>query len=273
MDVVVTPPAEHLDMDADRLDPHPDDGRREFPDGEAIVRLEDVDSYEEVMLVHAGMPTPDSGLSYLLGALDLLKQHDVRTELFFTYMPFGMQDEAFHDGTLNRARALLDLLEGYYGLEQVHAVDPHFAHRDWVDEYAFEAVHTFPLFDDVIDMDEYVVVGPDLGAVKRFGIEGFTKHRVNSFTVDIGGDAGDLEGKDVVVFDDVIETGGTMVEAYETVKDEGADRVEAAAVHGVLEDGIERVRDTFDGTYLSNSIGGHGFEVAVEPLVREAAGR
>lgn len=272
MELVVTPPAEHLDLEARQLSPHPDDGRRQFPDGETYVRIERLDELEEVMLVHAGMPGPNEGLSYLLGALDLFRQQDIRTELFFTYMPFGMQDEAFHDGSLNRARALLEMLEGYYDVDQVHAVDPHFGHRDWLDAYAFEAINTFPLFDEVVDMEEYVVVGPDLGAVKRFGIEGFTKRRVNSFTVDIGGDAGDLQGRDVLVFDDIVETGGTLVEAYETVREQGADRVEAAVVHGVLDEGIERAREAYDGLYLSNSIGGHEADVRVEPLVREAAG-
>ncbi|MDY6778044.1 MAG: hypothetical protein SVU32_05220, partial [Candidatus Nanohaloarchaea archaeon] len=204
---IVTPSAEHLDLEAETLVRHPDNDVRAFPDGEVYIQLDDVEELDEALVVHAGMPEPNRGLSYLTGLLDLLAGHDVRTEVFFSYMPYGMQDEVFFDGSLNYARALLRRLTGYYGVQQVHVVDAHFCHRPWTEEFPFQCVHAFPLLAEDIDMEPCTVLGPDRGAEKRFGIESFSKQRENSYTVSIEGD-GDVEGKNVLVFDDIIETGG-----------------------------------------------------------------
>ena len=66
MDVLLTPSAEHLDLDGHRLAHHPSNDRRQFPDGEVYVQLPDVES-DQVALVHAGQPHPNRGLAYLYG--------------------------------------------------------------------------------------------------------------------------------------------------------------------------------------------------------------
>ncbi|MDY6777225.1 MAG: phosphoribosyltransferase family protein, partial [Candidatus Nanohaloarchaea archaeon] len=90
----------------------------------------------------------------------------------------------------------------------------------------------------------------------------------NSYTVSIEGES-DVEGKNVLVFDDIIETGGTMVEMFETLQEQGAERIEAAAVHGVLDDGVERVASTYDDLHLTNSIANEAATTGIEPLVKE----
>lgn len=268
MAVVLTPSAEHLDLPGDTLAPHPQNDIRQFPDGEAYVQLPDVEKYDEATVVHSGMPDPNTGLQYLFGVLDLLKQHDVPTTVCFTYMPYGMQDAAFFDGNANRARSLLEVLTEYYDVDTVYTVDAHFAHRDWISAYPIENLHVFPEIDNYVAMNDYVVVGPDQGAVDRFGIPGFNKKRNGVSTVDVSGDL-DVEGKNVVVFDDIIETGSTMVTTHNVLKNQGADRVVAAAAHGVLNGGVERVRTTYDQLYLANTIDTPHVNVSLEPVLRD----
>lgn len=265
MDLLVTPPAEHLSLDAARLREHPDGGRR-FPDGEVYVRLPPL--AEAVVLVHAGQPAPNEGLAYLYGALAALRERGHAVRLVFTYTPYCRQDLAFEEGTLNYARAMVSDLEDC--VERIYAVDPHFAHREWVEGHAVERIRALPAVRDAVGMEEYAVVGPDLGAVERFGLEGFRKERTAG-GVSLGGEL-DVEGEDVLVFDDMIATGETMVAARERLLEQGAATVQAAAVHGVLAEGVERVRAAFDGLYLTNSIAERGGEVRVEPLIRGAVG-
>ncbi|MDY6774011.1 MAG: hypothetical protein SVS85_02325, partial [Candidatus Nanohaloarchaea archaeon] len=106
---------------------------------------------------------------YLYGILERLREEGISTEVLFTYFPYGMQDEEFFEGTLNRARSILRKLEDYYSVESIRAVDAHFPHRDWTSEFAFRNLSSFPLIREEVGMEDYMVVGPDLGAVNRFG--------------------------------------------------------------------------------------------------------
>ncbi|WP_306060885.1 ribose-phosphate diphosphokinase [Natronococcus wangiae] len=268
MEIIVTPTAEHLELDARQLDPHPRNESRQFPDGEVYVQLESVDEIETALVVHSGQPHPNRGLAYLYGLLDLLTERDVLITLCFTYAPYGMQDKQFYSGAVNYARAILKHVS-QYPVRQVYAVDPHFSHRDWVTEYPLTPLQAFSLVQKQVDddLDDYVIVGPDLGAVDRFGIPSFEKTRKGAYDVELEGEL-DVEGRNVLVFDDLIETGGTMVAAYERLKDQGAETVVAAAVHGVLDEGIQRIKDTYDGLYLTNTVATDAATVSIEPLVR-----
>ncbi|MDY6774012.1 MAG: phosphoribosyltransferase family protein, partial [Candidatus Nanohaloarchaea archaeon] len=78
----------------------------------------------------------------------------------------------------------------------------------------------------------------------------------------------DVAGEDVLVFDDIVETGSTMVEAYRELEEQEADRIEAAAVHGVLEEGVERAANVFDRFYLTNTVERDYANISVEPLLK-----
>lgn len=272
LDIIVTPSAEHLELDALQLAFHPQNESRCFPDDEVYVQLERLDAVEETVLVHAGQPHPNRGLAYLYGALELLQEHDCSVTLVFPYVPYCRQDKAFYDGTLNYVRSVLRKATQYYGVARIYAVDPHFSHRDWVREVPLEIVRAFPLIQDHVAMDDYVVVGPDLGAVERFGVPGFEKDRESAYDVELTGTL-DVEGKNVLVYDDLIATGATMVTAFDRLKEQGAKTVEAAAVHGVLDEGVQRVRDTYEALYLTNTIANDAANIRIEPMIEDIVHR
>jgi ribose-phosphate pyrophosphokinase len=269
---IVTPSAEHLGVAARRLGDHPDDGGRRFPDGEVYVRLGGLDGVDDAVLVHAGQPHPNRGLAYLYGALERLREAGCSVTLVFTYVPYSRQDRAFHEGALNYVRSLLRKTVRYYGVDRIYAVDPHFGHREWVRDLPLEPLRAFPLVRDRVAMDDYVVVGPDTGAVERFGVPGYEKERTGAADVELSGEL-DVAGSNVLVFDDLIATGGTMVGAYDRLKDQGAERVEAAAVHGVVDAGVRRVGETYEALYLTNTVDTAASNVPVEPLVEDVLPR
>lgn len=271
MEYVLTPTAEHFDLEARRLASHPHNDTRTFPDGEVYVQLEDVDAIDHATVVHAGQPDPNRGLAYLYGLLDLLAERDCPTTLVFSYVPYCRQDRDFHGGTLNYARSLLRTVTDCYAVERVLAIDPHFSHRSWFRSFPIERLRAWPLIEARVEMDDYVVVGPDLGAVERFDVEGFEKSRHGAYDVELSGSLA-VDGRNVLVFDDLVATGGTMVRAYRRLKEQGAATVQAAAVHGVIDDGVRRVSEIYDGFYLTNSVASDAATVSIEPLLEDAVG-
>lgn len=268
MELLCTPPAEHLALDATTLEPHPESGERRFPDGETYVQVPDIDA-DRVMVVHSGQPGPDHGLATLYATLAGLAGRDHEVELFFTYQPYSRHDAAFFPGTVNRARDVLTTVTDRYDVEQVHAIDPHYGHRGWTGEFPLEIHRSFPLLMDDVELDDPVVVGPDRGAVERFGVPGFEKERRGG-AVTVSGDL-DVAGRDVLVFDDIIATGATMAAAHDELVAQDAARVEAAAVHGAMQEGVARVSDAYDALHLANTVARDAATVGIEPLVRDAA--
>jgi ribose-phosphate pyrophosphokinase len=103
------------------------------------------------------------------------------------------------------------------------------------------------------DTSNMVAVATDAGGAKRVGrfserlgvpMAIIDKRRVSDTNVKQGHVVGDVAGKDVVIFEDEISTGGTLVATIETLKAAGARTIHAGAVHGVLcGPAIERLRN------------------------------
>jgi ribose-phosphate pyrophosphokinase len=82
----------------------------------------------------------------------------------------------------------------------------------------------------------------------------------------------DIKGRDAIVFDDIISTGGTMATAVKILKEQGARRVYAACVHPLLiGDAKERIlKSGADGIVGTNSVQGPASTVSLAPLIAEA---
>lgn len=80
----------------------------------------------------------------------------------------------------------------------------------------------------------------------------------------------EVKGKNVLILDDMISTGGTMIRAVENVKKGGAKKVLCAATHGFfLKGSLERLRSLCDGVFVTNSIPGPASEVDFMPVLKE----
>ena len=142
------------------------------------------------------------------------------------------------------------------------------------------------------DLSNTVVVSPDLGNAKpatQFArilgvpVAAGSKRRLGDDTVVIDAIVGDVHGKDVVVLDDEIATGGSVVELLDVLRRNGARRVALACTHGLFTGpAIERLssRDDIDEVITTNTVpqGGHyalpNLEVrSIAPLFADAIGR
>jgi len=123
------------------------DGKRYFPDGEVYMKILKAGKLknERVIVLHSGAPKPNEGLIELEMILQILKDNQIRPEVFFTYFPYGMQDEIFEKGETNVAENLIKKLINYYKVKKIYLIDPHFGGRKWVEKYPIISISAVPL--------------------------------------------------------------------------------------------------------------------------------
>lgn len=239
-----------------------------FPDGERLVRVPGVSSGDEVAVV-ASTPT-DAAYVELLQILDSVRDA-ARVDLVIPYMGYSRQDDEFEDGEAVSARALASALPR---VDSVTTVNVHEVSvlDDWFDADDRKDLDATPALADALDVDAPFVVAPDEGArslasdlAELLGGDAdyLVKERVSGDEVRVETSEVDVEGRDAVLVDDMVATGGTMSEAVEVLRDNGARSVRVACVHPVFarnavlrlySAGVERVvaTDTL-GTALSDA--------------------
>ena len=235
------------------------DGKRFFPDGEVYMNIAKSRTMQgkRVVVLHAGAPNPNEGLVELELILQILRDNNVRPEVFFTYFPYGMQDRVFEKGETNVAENLIEKLVSYYGVKKVYVIDPHFGGRKWVKKYPIRSFSAVPLLIAQAKKDfgdGILFISPDKGGKRRTKISGFQKKRLNSFRVNITSSNAKFAGKIVAVVDDMIKTGGTLLKCAEIFKEAGARKILALTTHGVISAGIVKVKKAYSKLYLINTV-------------------
>jgi len=202
---------------------------KQFPDGELYVRVE---SCDEAIVVQS-ITSSDDIVSLML-LFDALENNTITAVI--PYMGYARQDRRFYDGEAISIRAVARLIEGY--ADRVISVNIH--SREAASYFRkLEEVDAMGLIGEYYKGRDVVMVSPDFGsfervkrAAKAAGCEFdyLEKRRIDAEHVEIVPKRIDLEGRNVVIVDDIISTGGTVIEAAKLLKA----RVEAACVHAVL---------------------------------------
>lgn len=109
-------------------------------------------------------------------------------------------------------------------------------------------------FKDIVNKDDFVVVSPDLGGVTRtrkfanelnLPIAIIEKRRPKPNVSEVMNIIGDIEGKNCILVDDIVDTAGTICQAAAALQKHGAKKVYGCATHGVLSGpAIERIQDS-----------------------------
>lgn len=212
---------------------------KNFPDGERLVRVPG--AIDEEVTVVASTPT-DAAYVELLQILDACSDAS-RVDLVVPYMGYARQDKQFEEGEAVSARALASAVPR---VETVTTVNLHESEvlDDWFDADEKRDLDATPLLADALSVEDPLVVSADEGArnlaeslAEALGgadVDHLVKERVSGEEVDIHPKSLDAEGRDAVVVDDMISTGGTMSEAVEMLDEQGAHSVHAACVHPVF---------------------------------------
>jgi len=235
------------------------DGKRYFPDGEVYMKILKAGKLknERVIVLHSGAPKPNEGLIELEMILQILKDNQIRPEVFFTYFPYGMQDEIFEKGETNVAENLIKKLINYYKVKKIYLIDPHFGGRKWVEKYPIISISAVPILIEKAKEDfgkNILFLSPDIGGQRRTKISGVKKERLNSYRVKMISPKLNLKGKIIGIIDDIIKTGGTLLKFREIAKKSGAKKVIALITHGVMPVGISKIKRKYSKLYLTNTI-------------------
>jgi len=201
--------------------------------------------------------------------LDAFKRASAgRITAVLPYYGYGRQDRKVMRRVPITAKLVADLITAA-GCHRLLAVDLHAGQIQGFCNIPVD--HLFaapPVIVDYLakkDLQDLVLVSPDAGGVERAraiakrlngGLAIIDKRRDGPNVAVFMYLIGDVKNKDVVVIDDMIDTAGTLIQAVEAVKREGARRVLACAVHGVLSGpAIKRIEESgLEEVIITNSI-------------------
>ncbi len=219
-----------------------------FPDGELFVRLLDDVRGRDVFIVQPTCQPVNENLLELLIFADCLRRASARRiTVVLPYFAYARQDRKDEGRTPISAKLVSNLITTA-GADRVLALDLHAAQIQGffdipVDHLSAEPIFTQHFRNGNPASSDVVFVSPDVGNVKRarfyaqrLGCELaiIDKRRVNGSKAVVENIIGDVEGRDVIMIDDMIATGGTVCEAARICKQRGARSVRAAATHAVL---------------------------------------
>ncbi len=236
---------------------------RRFPDGEAYVRIHDDLAGKEVIVIQSTFPDPS--IVELLILLDAVREFPITSvTTVIPYFAYSRQDKVFEKGEAISARALARAIAAHS--DRFVSVDLHTTSiLKWFDIPASHvtAMRDFGHYfhkEGRIDL----VMAPDKGAVDRARVtaeiigcdwDHLEKTRIDATTVRITPKQLDVRGRHVLLVDDVISTGGTILKATESLRGQGAASVTAACTHGLFAQGaLDRLRSTLDGVVATDTI-------------------
>ncbi|HXX72244.1 MAG TPA: ribose-phosphate diphosphokinase [Candidatus Acidoferrales bacterium] len=273
--------ANELGVDAGKLEV------RRFPDGEKYLRvLSDVKD-QNVVVVQSIHHTPDELLFEYLLLVDTVKDLGAkRVTAFIPYFAYARQDERFKPGEALSFKTVSKLIESV-GTDEIYTIDMH-QHRVLKSSEVFgipsHNLSAMPSLADHVQklgkLEKPLVIGPDAEAEQwaklaaerlHTDYDVFQKTRLGDAKVDVRPRKSNANGRDVLIVDDIISTGGTIVEAVKILKGQGASRVQVACTHPILAPGaLEKIREAgVEDVIGTDTVPSPISVVSVAPLIAE----
>ncbi len=226
---------------------------RRFPDGEKYLRVLSEVNGQTVAVVQSIHHTPDELLFEYLLMADALKDLGAKRVIaFIPYFAYARQDERFKPGEALSFKTVSKLIE-CVGTDEIYTIDMH-QHRVVKSSDAFRIpahnLSAMTLLADYVrkggKLEKPLVIGPDAEAeqwakiaAERLGTDYdvFEKRRLGDAHVEVRPRKSNAHGRDVLIVDDIISTGGTIVEAVKILKSQGAQKIQVACTHAILAPG------------------------------------
>lgn len=217
-----------------------------FPDGEVRVKVRDDVRGADVFVVQPTCPPVNDNLMELLLMIDCLERASVRrvTAVLPQY-GYGRQDRK-DEGRVPISAKLVANLMVTAGADRVLTLDLHSTQiQGFFDipvDHLFGSRIFMPYFRDM-NIPDLVIAAPDVGKSKvarayanrlHGGLAIVEKTRISPEEVRAGYVIGNVKDKNVIIIDDIIETGGSVAEAAKVLKEAGAKDIYVAATHGIF---------------------------------------
>ncbi len=228
-----------------------------FSDGEINVNIGETIRGMDVFIIQSTSTPVNDNLMETLILLDAAKRASAgRINAVIPYYGYARQDRKTKSREPITAKLVADILT-VAGADRVITMDLHAGQIQGYFNIPVDHLTAVPLlahyFEDIITPDT-VVVSPDLGGVTRvrnfanvldLPIAIIEKRRPKANVSEVMNVIGDIEGKDVILVDDIIDTAGTICQAASALKKFGAKKVYGCATHGVLSGpAVERIENS-----------------------------
>ena len=255
-----------------------------FPDGESKVTLQKIPKKSVILVVQSTYPPVDTNLLQTLSIISQVRKVSSRTFAIMPYMGYARQDKQFLNGEVITMSAVAKMLQSV-GAKKVIVVDIHSniaLNHFKIPTENVSAIPELAKYFKKLNLKNPLVVSPDMGGYsrsKKFASLLKTdfivlkKHRdKKTGSVSIQTAKMDVQGKDLILVDDIISTGSSIIKAAQFLKKQKCKRVFVACTHGLLVEGAEKkIRKAGVSRIIStNTIPGNTSKVDVSGILAKS---
>ena len=238
-----------------------------FPNGETFVKINENIRGRDVYIVQPTAPPTNQNLMELLIMIDAARRASaMRITAVIPFYGYARQDRKDQPRVPITAKLVANLLTAA-GATRILCMDLHAQQIQGFFDIPVDHLYAAPViyrYLSTLKLDNLVTVSPDLGGMKQAGAYSelmhtglaiVTKRRTSANTVESQNLVGEVDGKDVLMVDDLTETAGTLTSAAKLLKERGAKRIFAAVSHALLTDlAAERLqKSAIDELITTNS--------------------
>lgn len=228
-----------------------------FSEGEVRIKIDDNVRGKDVFIVQPTCPPVNESLMELLIIIDALKRASAgRITAVLPYYGYARQDRKDQPRVPITAKLVANLLT-VAGADRILTMDLHAGQIQGFFDIPMDhlfAVNVFVEYITKLKIEDLVVVSPDVGGIKTArsyakrlgaGLAIVDKRRISPEKAEVMNILGEVKGKNAVLVDDLVATGGSLLEAASALKKAGVKKIYAAVVHGVLSgDAIQNVHNS-----------------------------
>lgn len=219
-----------------------------FSEGEIRVKIDENVRGKDVFVVQPTCPPSNDNLMELLIMIDALKRAScARITAVMPYYGYARQDRKDQPRVPITAKLVANLLTSA-GADRILTIDLHAGQIQGFFDIPMDHLFAINVFVDYftkLKLKKVVLVSPDVGGIKMARAYAkrmsaqlaiVDKRRISPDQIEVMNILGNVSGSDCIIVDDLIATGGSLIEAAQALKNAGAKNIYAAIVHGVLSD-------------------------------------
>ncbi len=243
---------------------------KKFANGEIYCEIDENVRGADVFVVQSTSTPVNNNLMELLIIIDALKRASATSiTAVIPHYGYARQDRKVCPRTPISAKLVADLLT-VAGATRVITMDLHSGQIQGFFNIPFDNIFSSPVIlkhiKESLLTPDTVCVAPDAGGVERVrhyakklgtGLAMIDKRRTGHNEAKAMHVVGEVDGKDVIVIDDMIDTGGTLIEGIKALKDNGAKTIYACATHPIFSGpAMERITgcEQLDGVIVTDTI-------------------
>ena len=240
---------------------------KRFSDGEINVNITESVRGQDVFIIQPTCAPANDNLMELLIIVDALKRSSAGTiNAVIPYFGYARQDRKDQPRVAVTAKLVANLIAGA-GADRVITMDLHAAQIQGFFDIPFDHLYASPIFSGLFQNynSSLVVVSPDIGGIKmarsyakriNSNLAVIDKRRPTPNKAEVMNIIGEVEDQDVLLVDDLIDTGGTFVSAIKALKEKGAKQIFGAITHPLLSgNAIEKIENSeITKLYVTDSI-------------------